>query len=226
MKTDNLLTRLEGLLPHKWGLHETYLCQALCMKATETSSVRMQLGELLTALKKGGRGNKRNNTWKKTGYDLMDLSLSIPNDLDIHYHIYGEKESFAADSLKELSSVKHNPRYFIIGGFKASEKGNQKFNHIRTQCLIMKLATGEASKGMEGFDQESQQRRQTNWLAWYQDSGDEAKEYKEKDLPILAIQFQEFLDVTIPKLGIIPPRILTSVAKEIREILRCCGLQH
>jgi hypothetical protein len=58
-----------------------------------------------------------------------------------------------------------------------------------------------------------------NWLAWYQDSGDKAKEYKDKDLPILAIQFQEFFDVAIPKQGRIPRRILASLAKEIREIL-------
>eukprot|EP00978_Attheya_sp_CCMP212_P000714 scaffold1423_cov39-Attheya_sp.AAC.1 len=227
MKTDDLLSRLEDLMPSKWGLHETYLCQELYMKATETTSVRTQLGELLTAMRNGGSGNKRQNSWKKTGYNLMDLSdTSIPNDLDIHYQIHGDKESFAADSLNELSSFKHRPRYFIIGGFKASEKGNQKFDHIKTQCLIMKLATGETFKGMEvfeGFDKESQQRRQANWLAWYQNIGDKAKDYKQKDLPILAIQFEEFFDVIIPKQGKIPSRILASVAKEIREILRCCN---
>jgi hypothetical protein len=79
MKNDDLLSRLEDLMPSKWGLHETYLCQALCMKATETTSVRTQLGELLTALKKGGSGNKHQNAWKQMGYNLMDLSdTSIP----------------------------------------------------------------------------------------------------------------------------------------------------
>jgi hypothetical protein len=52
------LSRLEGLPPNKWGLHETILCQELGIKAKEKLSVRKQLGDLLSALKIGYSGQK------------------------------------------------------------------------------------------------------------------------------------------------------------------------
>jgi hypothetical protein len=78
------------------------------------------------------------------GYDIMDLSeTSTRNYFDIHYYLHGEKEPFAADSLQEASVVTHQTRYFLVGAFKADEKGQQMFYRIKTQCLIMKYATGE-----------------------------------------------------------------------------------
>jgi hypothetical protein len=77
---DDQLSRLEGLPPNKWGLHETVLCQELGIKAKENLSVRMQLGHLLSALKIGYSGQKQDNSRVKTGYDKIDLhDQSIPN---------------------------------------------------------------------------------------------------------------------------------------------------
>jgi hypothetical protein len=143
---DVQLSLLEGLPPNKWGLHETVLCQELGLKAKENLSARKQLGQLLYALKKGYSGQKRDNSRVNTGYDEMDLfDTSVPNYFDIHSYFHGDKESFAADSLAGSSCVLHQPRYFIFGGCKADENGQQmvKGNRIKTQCLIMRFATGE-----------------------------------------------------------------------------------
>jgi hypothetical protein len=58
---NDILSRLERLPPSKWDLHETVLCQELCLKANEGASVRTQLWQLLQALKVGDSGQKRNN---------------------------------------------------------------------------------------------------------------------------------------------------------------------
>jgi hypothetical protein len=220
---DVLLSRLEHLPSRKWGVHETVLCQELGIKAQENLSVRTQLGRLLVALKKGRYRLKPADSWTTTGHLIIYLSATgTPNYFDIHYYLHGEKESFATDSLKEASTVDYQPRYFFIGGFKADDIGQQKFDRIKTQCRIMKLATGVASRGLEGLDAKSLQRRQAKWLLWYEGS-DKGKEFEIKDLPVLAKQFQEFFGVAIPKEGRIPPRILDGVAKEIRKILRYCN---
>jgi hypothetical protein len=70
---DVLLSRLEHLPSRKWGLHETVLCQELGIKAQENLSVRKQLGNLLTALERGGWGSKKDKNWTKTNCDIMDL---------------------------------------------------------------------------------------------------------------------------------------------------------
>jgi hypothetical protein len=223
---DDILRKLEDLPSSKWGLHETFLCQELGIKANEGASVRTQLMGLLVALKNAGSGNKREKTWTNTGYDSMDLAAtSTRNELDIHYYKHGDKELFAADPLKQASGVLHNPRYFILGAFTASDKGQQKFDRIKIQCNIMKHVTGEA---INLLDEGSRLRRQAKWLLWYQKS-DEDKEFERKDLPALAIQFREYWDVTISEdeqgriPGRMPPGILSGVAKEIRRILQCCN---
>jgi hypothetical protein len=133
--------------------------------------------------------------------------------------MHGEKEPFVTDSLKAEATVHHQPRYFILGGFTAAK--HLKFDRIKTQCLIMKHVTGEA---IVGLDEVSRGRRQANWSHWYQKS-DKAKEFERKDLPVLAIQFRDFWDVTIPEdvEGRIPPCVLNGVGREIRRILRCCN---
>jgi hypothetical protein len=76
---DVILGQLEALPPSKWGLHETVLCQELGLKAKENLSARKQLGQLLSALKKGYWGQKRNKSWTSTGYETIDLGItSIP----------------------------------------------------------------------------------------------------------------------------------------------------
>jgi hypothetical protein len=220
---DDILSRLERLPPRKWGLHETVLCQELGIKAKDNLSVRSQLTKVVVALAKGRYRLKPDDPWTKTKYLIMDLSeTSIANYFDIHYYKQGEKEGFATDSLKEASVAMHQPRYFTIGGSKANEKG-QIFDRIRTQCLIMKFATGQGNTN--GLDEVSRLRRQAHWLPWYENRNDKTKEYERKDLPVLAIQFRDFWDVTIPKdeQGRIPVRLLTAVAEEIRKILRCCN---
>jgi hypothetical protein len=160
---NDILGKLEDLPSSKWGLHEPFLCQELGMKANEGASVRRQLAGLLVApLKIGGSGNKREKTWTNTGYDKMDLSASSTrNELDIYFYKHGDKELFAADPLKDASSVLHNPRYFILGGFAASDRGQQKIDRLKTQCLIMKNVTGEV---IGVLDEESRRRRQAMWL--------------------------------------------------------------
>jgi hypothetical protein len=205
---DDILRKLEDLPSSKWGLHETFLCQELGIKANEGASVRTQLTGLLVALENAGSGNKRMKTWTNTGYEKMDLSAtSTRNELDIHFYKHGDKEPFATNSLEDVATVDHPPRYFILGGFTASDNGQQKFDRLKIQCLIMKHVTGEVPGVL---DEVSRRRRQANWLLWYQKS-DKEKEFERKDLPDLAIRFRKFWDVTIPEQG--SGGILNGVAK-------------
>jgi hypothetical protein len=222
---DDQLSRLEGLPPNIWGLHEAVLCQELDIKAKENLSVRTQLTQLLSALKIGYSGQKQDNSCVKTGYDKIDLyDKSTPNSFDIHYSYHGAKESFPTDSLKEASHAMHQPRYFIFGGCKADEKGQGMVDRIKTQYLIMRSATGESKRNMED---EVSQRRQANWLLWYQKefSHGNAREFEQIDLPLIAHEFSEMWAVTIryDEQGRIPRRILAGVQMEIREILRRCN---
>jgi hypothetical protein len=155
---------------------------------------------------------------------MMDLhDTSTPNYFDIHYSFHGAKESFPANSLEGSSCVLHQPRYFIFGGCKADENGQQMVDRIKTQCLIMKFATGES----KGVDEVSKQRRQANWLLWYQKdaSNGKAREFELMDLPLIAKEFSKSWAVTISvdDQGTIPRRILAGVGIEIREILRLCN---
>jgi hypothetical protein len=161
----------------------------------------------------------------RTGYDKIDLhDKSIPNYFDIHYSYHGAKESFPTSSLKEASHAMHQPRYFIFGGCKADEKGQEMVNRIKTQYLIMRSATGES---MRRGDEVSQQRRQANWLLWYQKeySHEEAREFEQIDLPLIAKEFSEMwaVNIVVDHQGRIPRRILAGVQIEIREILRRCN---
>jgi hypothetical protein len=84
----------------------------------------------------------------------MDLrNTSTPNNFDIHFYLHGDKESFEADSLTESSDVEHRRRYLVVRVVKPDEKGQEMGNRIKTQCLFIRFATGETSRGI---DEESQ----------------------------------------------------------------------
>jgi hypothetical protein len=214
---DEILGRLEALPPSKWSYHEKFLCQELRMSAKDGLGVHTQLGQLLTGLDNGGWGNRRDKkNWKSTGYDKMDLGItSISNVLGIHYISHGPCEEFPTHSLSEKSSVSRKPRYFTIGGFKTDERIGTAL-----QCVIVRSVTGES----KGGDEVSKQRRQENWLLWYQ-KDDKMREFELVDLPLIAKEFADAWDVTIEEdnKGRIPRRILASVGIEIRQILRCCN---
>jgi hypothetical protein len=221
---DDILRRLQSLPPSKWGYHERYMCKKLGMSVKEGVTVRKQLGQLLSALREGGWGQKRNKTWTSTGLPMMDLGdTSIPNIMDIHYTSHGSQELFPTDSPSEASGAKYAPRYFMIGALKAPGKQGPNVHRITSQCLIMKIVTGQTTKGL---DKESQQRRQANWLPWYQkdDSNGKKTEFDQMDLPLIANTFREVWDVIIPDedQSRIQPSVLAAIGQEIRVILQSC----
>jgi hypothetical protein len=54
-------------------IHEKVLCKTIGFIASEGASIQSQLAELLSALKKGYKGNLRSITLKVTGLPGMDL---------------------------------------------------------------------------------------------------------------------------------------------------------
>jgi hypothetical protein len=116
----------------------------------------------------------------------------------------------------------------MFGGCKADENADEKgqermVDRLKTQCLIMRSATGES---MRGGDKVSQQRRQANWLLWYyKDNSNGAKEFEQIDLPLIAKEFSKMwaVNIDVDEQGRIRLRILAGVAREIREILRRCN---
>jgi hypothetical protein len=223
---DDILKRLQSLQPCKWAIHEKHLCRELNMSAKEGLGVRKQLGQLLSALKNGGWGQKRNYTWTETGLPMMDLGeTSIPNTLGIHYIFHGEKEMFPTDSLSQSSGIPYNPRYFTIGGFKDDSdiKGNDCT--IKSQCNIMRMVTGHAGTG-NCADKESRQRREANWLPWYQKDNSNGKkvEFEKIDLNLIAKQFPDVWNVKIKdEESTIERRVLAEIGNDIRAILQSCN---
>jgi hypothetical protein len=194
------------------------------MRAKEGLGVRKKLGMLLSTLKNGGSGQKRNNTWtSSTGLPVMDLSeTSIPNIMGIHYITHGEKELFPTDSLSQNSGSSFHPRYFMIDDLRANEQGSN-VHRITSQCLITKLVTGQATKGL---DEKTQKRRQANWLPWYneEDSNGKFTEFEQMDLPLIANKFRDVWDVVMPEnQSRILPRMLAAIGKEMRAILQSCN---
>jgi hypothetical protein len=110
------LRGLQSIPDNKWNLHEKVVCRLLQLKPKDSLSFRNQLGQVISVLKKGCSGNKRAGTYKSTKFGAIDLSEeNIPNKLNIHSSSYGDKESFATDTLAVESNVSCIPRYFRFG---------------------------------------------------------------------------------------------------------------
>lgn len=197
---NEVIERMRGLPPSKWGLHETVVCQRLGLTSKEGISVRSQLMEVVKALKKGYTGNQREKTAVLTGYPPTDLESSFPNQLNVHLTFYGARENFAADSLAGVSHVSARPRYFWFG---ASE--NPRVS-IKTQLEIVKAVTGTASN----LDDTTKTRRATLWRAWYEKNArGGVKTFETADLPAIVSEFR----------GILATGATATVEREIREIL-------
>jgi hypothetical protein len=154
---DALELLLQSLPNNKWNLHEKVVCRLLQMKPKESLSVRNQLGQVISVLKKGFSGNKRASTYKPTKFGAIDLSEeNIPNKLNIHYSSYGDKESFATDTLAVESNVYCIPRYFRFGP-------NVRIT-VQNQLYLLGHVTGDTRQGL---DEEIRKRRQKTWKGWY-----------------------------------------------------------
>jgi hypothetical protein len=179
-------------------------------------SVKNQLGQLISVLKKGFSGNKRPSTYKPTKFGAIDLSEeNIPNKLNIHSSSYGVKETFATDTLAVESYVSCIPRYFRFGP-------NVRIT-VQNQLDLLGHVAGDARQGL---DEEIRKRRQQTWKGWYDCSNENGHPSFEKDdLPDIARKFAEFWDVSIldTKEGRLDPPILRAVAKEIRALLEACN---
>jgi hypothetical protein len=148
LKMNALASLLQSIPDNKWNLHEKVVCRRLQLNPKEAVSVRNQLGQLISVLKRGGSGNKKAGTWKPTDFGSIDLS-DENNKLNIHYSSNGKKETFATDTLADKSDVSGIPRYFRFGRSVRITVPNQL-------CLLGHV-TGDVSKGL---DAEIRERRQ------------------------------------------------------------------
>eukprot|EP00978_Attheya_sp_CCMP212_P032757 scaffold129363_cov50-Attheya_sp.AAC.1 len=93
---------------------------------------------------------------------------------------------------------------------------------IKTQIAIMKTVTGEAPR----MDKATAEKRKNIWVAWYHKESTQEFEMSQH-LPTIARQFHDELDVVIPAdddiSKQIDPKILESVAQEIRHIILACN---
>ncbi len=176
---DAAIASLKSLPQSKWNLHEKVFCQILGMKPKEGLSVRVQLNNLLSVLKAGGSGSRRDGTWKPTGIGPIDLGdMNMPNQFNLHYCKYGQYESFETSAIVESNTSMYIPRYFTVGNGKHITAANQ--------VTLMKHVTGEAQTGLE---QETRERRQQTWQAWYQKNNENGfTSYERNDLSLLGIR--------------------------------------
>jgi hypothetical protein len=152
---NDLVARLASLPSQNWWVHEKVVCRKLGFKHKEGLSVRTQLQNLLTAIKKGGRHNHVGE-WESTGRSVMDLhDSSVQNELGVLFALHGTNEEFKADRIGGKSQFK--PRYFYFG--------NRTTNAISvgSQLKIMRNVTGKT-----GSVNEDQERRAAIWRAWYE----------------------------------------------------------
>jgi hypothetical protein len=138
------------------------------------------MSELIIALKKGGRGNKRGPDFEPTGLPPIHLEdRSTPNDLKVHFIKHGREEQFPANSLVIPCTVLAKPRYFSF-----DQKGRVALN---VQHQLVRCTTGEDKKGL---DDETAQRRSSTWRKWFDGAdGDAVQSFETSDLPDIARQF-------------------------------------
>jgi len=116
MKLADVITHLTSIPVSKWCVHEKVLCRQLGLKGTDSISARKQLSDIITALKKGYKGNKRLPTCEWTTHPCMDLGdTGTSNPLNIHFYFHGDKELFPTETLNSSSLIYYQPRYFSIG---------------------------------------------------------------------------------------------------------------
>ena len=210
---EDLISRLARIEQGKWNLHEKVLCRRLRITVKEGLSVRSQLTQLIVALKKGGWVDFATGSWKKTGFDVMDLSnSSTPNPFSICYVNHGTREEFATDSLSKTSVVKASPRYFTIGDNAVS---------VSDQMIVLKAVMGENKK----LPHEVQQRRSRTWKGWHEnDKENGGTSFERHDLPEIARTFPTIWTdpILIPSKKL-DSRTLKSVGKDIRTLLVACN---
>ncbi len=67
--------------------------------------------------------NRRDCTWKNTGFDAVDLSEE-GNAFGIYYQQWGRKEEFVSGTLADGPTL-HHPRWFKVGDKCAIKVGEQ-----------------------------------------------------------------------------------------------------
>lgn len=181
----------------------------LGIRPAEGNSERDQLTQLITQLKNGGTGNRRDGSWEPMDCGAVDLfDHNTSNPFNVYCLIYG-REGFNASSLRGSSEVVVDVRYFMVGSTPSKRLTPKQ------QQAIAKNAMGDD----KALDDTTKERRQKNWESWYHgDDAEAAASYVQNDLPTIAYVFREFWNNTTND-ALDEETKLKAIAVELRELL-------
>ena len=209
------LDSLKDCNPLKWYLHEGYLANALKFGS------RINFDSFILRVENGGSGSKRDGTWlaNSAPYNApIDLTLSVDNDIHLHYILYGNKAVPASLAQPPKDVLYQSGRWFQVGKFDSELKPIS----FSTQVEIIQYVTGD-HKVLAQY-KVMKERRQELWKYWA--TGDErGREFRLLDLPFIAVWFKDVwktpIEYASPTQDVLSDKTLDGVQKEIIEMLVC-----
>ena len=243
----NYVTKLVEFPPCPFWIHENALADYLGLRRGPTQGKAEALTALLDSIKRGGGGNRKQNTFVATGIDMADLE-DKNNSLNIYYQKRG-REQFKRGVINEDDEIARLARWFNFGNIaeisleEQIEIANQLTGNIPINespdtfsgMPVSKIVQYSGRcKILAGAPRSTVQRRKNQYVYFYQGNEGNCRDYLNFDVPLIAYKHLDFwAKINLSGLGqrhednlgrrSFDPDDLCTIEGDLRLILACSG---